>query len=1136
MFKKFWFALLIYAVIVVPASASVYGSLANFDVVNDTGETAHGFEIDIEGITPSDITSLFGDASRWPGMERYGSPVVSTTPTGVKIVYEATYSGGKWSAGTPSGTLPVSPSDSCWTYGAPNYGPNYPCDHFGVSTTVNTPNVSYNWLVETVPGSGILTPIAATVPNPVWTVGVPVVVNNIPQAPPVNVVIVAPQPLGYEFGEPRWVKVTATGISQDIAVEDLVAENAVIKKAQTQVQMEWQLLQVDSGSPGSGQIDLTGVALDPGAAGVVYRFEFYKYTGQRDPATNEALVGPNGDTPGAIGPSPGDLGAFIVAQNAGINFDGKVVAAPPIPIAPTLNATITGAQYGLAYSQVINAVPGNVGDTLTFAVTGLPSGLTLTGNTISGTPAAIGTFPLVITVTDTVNGTSTSGSTSMVVSDSPMSFPNPFTLPPATVGTLYIEPIKITGGVAPYTLAEVSNQLPAFRLAISGVAITGTPTVAGNPSITLQVTDHLGYTQSATATLNIAAAGGVPPPVACSATNKVITSVSLTTIDIGGGKATPGGQTAALPASINYISPATSLVIGELATFTGTVDKLGNCAAVTMTVAPGLSLGSPATLPAGQAGVVYTTTPIVPAGGVGPFTVSVSGLPQALSFDGVSIKGTPSIGMTGTYPIVISISDSVGETVHTNFSLTIAAPTPQQVTFVALPNTTYGAAPITLTATASDGLPVSYSVTGPASVLGSTLTITGAGIVTVTASQAGNASYAAAASVTHPFTVAKATLNVTATSLSRPAGAANPALTYSLSGFVAPDTAAVVSGSATLTTTAVSNSPAGNYPITFATGALAAANYTFTYVPGRLTLTPLAIVAAPSISPAGGTFTTAQSVSLSDSSVGAIIHYTIDGSAPTANSAIYSLPIQVSSTKTINAIAILNGVPSAVTTATFTINAAQCQTINYSKGFTAVGLALNGGTTVTNSSLQLTNGGRFEARSAYYATKVPVSSFTTDFTFQILNPVADGMTFVIQSAGTTALGGNGGGLGYAGIKKSVALKFDLHNNSGEGINSTGTYVNGAYPSTPSLDLTPAHIDLHSGHIFAVHLAYSNALTTGTITDTITGVSASTEFPGDITSVVGSNAYVGFTGATGNTSANESILTWSFSGGASCAVK
>lgn len=61
--------------------------------------------------------------------------------------------------------------------------------------------------------------------------------------------------------------------------------------------------------------------------------------------------------------------------------------------------------------------------------------------------------------------------------------------------------------------------------------------------------------------------------------------------------------------------------------------------------------------------------------------------------------------------------------------------------------------PLTLAATASSGLPVSYSVTGPATVNGSTLTFTGTGSVTVKATQAGNSSYSAASPVSQTFTV-----------------------------------------------------------------------------------------------------------------------------------------------------------------------------------------------------------------------------------------------------------------------------------------------------------------------------------------------------------------------------------------------
>ena len=160
----------------------------------------------------------------------------------------------------------------------------------------------------------------------------------------------------------------------------------------------------------------------------------------------------------------------------------------------------------------------------------------------------------------------------------------------------------------------------------------------------------------------------------------------------------------------------------------------------------------------------------------------------------------------------------------------------QTITFNPLSNVIYGSGPIMLTATASSSLPVSYAVTGPASVAGSLLTITGTGPVSVTASQSGNASYSAATPVVQGFTVTPAALTVTANNASRPYGAANPAFTYAIVGFVNGETSAVVSGTATETTTATSTSGAGTYPITFSTKNLAAANYTFNYLNGTLTI------------------------------------------------------------------------------------------------------------------------------------------------------------------------------------------------------------------------------------------------------------------------------------------------------------
>ena len=163
--------------------------------------------------------------------------------------------------------------------------------------------------------------------------------------------------------------------------------------------------------------------------------------------------------------------------------------------------------------------------------------------------------------------------------------------------------------------------------------------------------------------------------------------------------------------------------------------------------------------------------------------------------------------------------------------------TSQTITFGFLPNEVYGTGPLTLTATTSSGLPVSFVVTGPVALKGSELTILGAGPVTVSAFQQGDTTYAPATTITRSFMVNKAVLQATAKNVTRSQGLANPMFTYSLSGFVNGDTSVAVSGAVTETSSATVSSGAGAYPIIFVTKGLTAANYSFVYVPGTLTVT-----------------------------------------------------------------------------------------------------------------------------------------------------------------------------------------------------------------------------------------------------------------------------------------------------------
>ncbi|MGA2031633.1 MAG: fibronectin type III domain-containing protein [Thermoguttaceae bacterium] len=226
----------------------------------------------------------------------------------------------------------------------------------------------------------------------------------------------------------------------------------------------------------------------------------------------------------------------------------------------------------------------------------------------------------------------------------------------------------------------------------------------------------------------------------------------------------------------------------------------------------------------------------------------------------------------------------------------------------------------------------------------------------------------------------------------------------------------------------------------------------------------------------------------------------------------------------------------------------QVAAIDFGAGFagSATGgkLSYNGVAAVNVSSAQLTDADS-QSGSVFATSPVDITKFTTQFTFQLLPAAldtADGFTFTIQGKGATALGSGGSGLGYAGISPSLAIKFDLFNNAGEGSDSTGMFLNGDTPTVPvsgdnaadiSIDLSSTPINLHSGDVFQVNMSYDGATLTVVVLDATINGSATQNYTVNIPGVIGGNtAYVGFTGSTGGNSAIQDILTWTFAPNAS----
>jgi len=221
-------------------------------------------------------------------------------------------------------------------------------------------------------------------------------------------------------------------------------------------------------------------------------------------------------------------------------------------------------------------------------------------------------------------------------------------------------------------------------------------------------------------------------------------------------------------------------------------------------------------------------------------------------------------------------------------------------------------------------------------------------------------------------------------------------------------------------------------------------------------------------------------------------------------------------------------------TATITITDDDLVLPSYATFPNTSGLTLNGNASVTGNAIRVTPNTANQAGAAFYTTPIPINvdtSFQTRFQLRATGGTsgADGMAFVIQNstAGPAALGTTGGGLGYGGIGKSLAIEFDTYQNAGEiNGNHTSIWVNGVL--TNSLSTRTSSVDFNSGTPFNVWVDYNGDgdllaffLSSGITKPTSPVATVSV----NLAAILGSQAYFGFTAGTGGLANAHEVVAW-----------
>jgi hypothetical protein len=452
---------------------------------------------------------------------------------------------------------------------------------------------------------------------------------------------------------------------------------------------------------------------------------------------NTTVVSGNASGPLALTLGDNAITTVVTAQD-GTTTKTYTITVTRLPAPPVISSTLTATgTYGSAFTTYTIVASDSP---VSYNATGLPAGLSINpaNGQITGTPTTAVGSPFSVTLAATNAGGT--GNATLVLTVNKVGL----TVSGATVaGKVYD---RLTTAVPSFTGASLVGILSGDTANVSLVTSGAAATFADKTVGVAKPVTVTGLTLGGSAAANYALTQ--PTGLTASITAKNLTVTGVTAVDRaynGGTSATLGFSGIALVGVVSgdTVTPVTSGATGTFAT-------AGVGLAKTVTIA-GLALS-------GADAANYTVTQPTATATITPASATIAITNLAHTYDGTPKAATVTVTPSATTSIVYSNTSSGTPTAAGSYIVSanitdpnysgsaigtlVIAKAAQTVTLAIGGSDFKVGTSHSLTATASSGLPVTFSLAaGTATLSGSTVTVTQAGSVTVRATQAGNENY-----------------------------------------------------------------------------------------------------------------------------------------------------------------------------------------------------------------------------------------------------------------------------------------------------------------------------------------------------------------------------------------------------------